>query len=275
MLGTHKSVYHADVCMVHMLMSPTSLEAEEFAHTHMRGTRSKDNVLIVVGCCSVEYVGRARSMLGWGERIVVVKSDGSVLVHQRVGREPVNWQPPETRVRYQTDAGNGGTPVFVIYSYRFKPSEKMYVRFKTIGMISVHRLRDDQVLRITGVESDIVDRIMRDPGVIEEGLRITDREKQTRSGAIDLFGIDRDHIPVIIEIKRSQPTPSAVLQLKAYVIDHQHMHTEPLRVRGILCAPSIPVMIRTLLTENGLEWRVFKCEFKQADDAQSNIFDYM
>ena len=91
MSGTHKLVCHADICMTHMLMSSTSSEAEEFAHTHMRGTRSKDNVLIVVGWCSVEYVGRARSTLGWGERIVVVKSDGSVLVHQRVGREPVNW----------------------------------------------------------------------------------------------------------------------------------------------------------------------------------------
>ena len=265
-------VYHADVCMTHMLLSPTPSEAEEYAGTYMRGAR--DNVLIVVGCCSVEYSGRARSTLGWGERIVVVKSDGSVLVHQRAGREPVNWQPPDTRVRYQTETDNG-TSLFVIYSYRFKPPEKMYVRFKNIETISAHRLRDDQALQITGAESDIADRIMSDPSVIEEGLRITDREKQTRSGAIDLFGIDRDHTPVIIEIKRSQPTPSAVLQLKAYVIDHQHMHTEPLRVRGILCAPSIPVMIRTLLTENGLEWRVFKCEFEQADDAQSNIFDYM
>jgi len=114
----------------------------------------------------------------------------------------------------------------------------MYARFKTIEMISVHRLRDDPPLRITGAEADISGRIMRDPSVIEEGLHITDREKRTRSGAIDLYEIDRDHTPVIIEIKRSQPTPSAVLQLKAYILDHRH--TEPARVRGILCASSIP-----------------------------------
>ncbi|MEA1864197.1 MAG: endonuclease NucS [Euryarchaeota archaeon] len=134
----------------------------------------------------------------------------------------MNWQLPDTRVRYQTEA----------------------------------------------------DRIMCDPSVIEDGLRITDREKQTRSGAIDLCGIDRDHIPVIIEIKRSQPTPSAVLQLKAYVRDHQHRHTETVRVRGILCTPNIPAMIRTLLTENGLEWMVFKYEFEQADDAQSILEEF-
>jgi RecB family endonuclease NucS len=246
--------------MTDMLLSPTPSEAEEFAGTHMHGAGARDNVLIVVGCCSVEYSGRARSTLGWGERIVVVKPDGSVLVHQMVGREPVNWQPPDTRVRYQIETDNN-IHLFVIYSYRFN--------------ISAHRLRDDQVLQITGVESDIADRIMSDPGMIEEGLRITDREKQTRSRAIDLYGIDRDHTPVIIEIKRSQPTPSAVFQLKAHVLDHEHKHTETVRVRGILCAPNIPVMIRTLLTENRLKWREFDYEFEQVDDAQSNIFDYV
>ena len=64
-------------------------------------------------------------------------------------------------------------------------------------------------------ESDIADRIMCDPSVIEEVLRITDREKWERSGAIDLYGVDRDHTPVIIEIKRSQPTPFAVFHLQA------------------------------------------------------------
>jgi len=45
-------------------------------------------------------------------------------------------------------------------------------------------------------------------------------------------------------------------------------------VRGILCAPSIPAMIRTLLTENDLEWRVFNYEFEQADDAQSTLEEF-
>ena len=134
----------------------------------------------------------------------------------------MNWQLPDTRVRYQTEA----------------------------------------------------DRIMRDPLVVEDGLRITDRGKQTRSGAIDLYGIDRDHTPVIIEIKRSQPTPSAMLQLKAYVLDHQHRHTENVRVRGILCTPSIPAMIQALLTENELGWMVFKYEFEQVDDAQSTLEEF-
>ena len=53
----------------HMLLSPTLSGAEEFAHTHMH---SMDDVLIVIGCCDVEYVGQARSKLGCGECIIIV-----------------------------------------------------------------------------------------------------------------------------------------------------------------------------------------------------------
>jgi len=45
-------------------------------------------------------------------------------------------------------------------------------------------------------------------------------------------------------------------------------------VREILCAPTIPTMMRTLLTENGLEWRVFNYEFEQVDDAQSTLEEF-
>ena len=61
---------------------------------------------------------------------------------------------------------------------------------------------------------------------------------------------------------------------KASVLDHQYRRTEPVRVRGILCAPTIPAMIRTLPTENELEWTVFKCEFEPADGAQSTLEEF-
>ena len=48
-----------------------------------------------------------------------------------------------------------------------------------------------------------------------------------------------------------------------------------MKVRRILCAPNIPAMIRTLLTENNLEWKVFNYEFEQADDAQSTLEEFI
>lgn len=105
--------------MTPMLLSPTPSEAEEFADTHMHG--AGDTVLIVVVCCSVEYVGRARSTLGWGERIVIVKPDGSVLVHIRwlgVSLQTGSRQARGSDARQKPTA----TPPFLtIHSYRLKP----------------------------------------------------------------------------------------------------------------------------------------------------------
>ena len=52
--------------------------AEEFAHVHTHDAGARDDVLIVVGCCYVEYVGRAQSTLGWGERVGIAMADGMV-----------------------------------------------------------------------------------------------------------------------------------------------------------------------------------------------------
>ncbi|MHC1572273.1 MAG: hypothetical protein ACXQTL_05950 [Methanosarcinales archaeon] len=45
------------------------------------------------------------------------------------------------------------------------------------------------------------------------------------------------HTGYQLRSSEDEPVSSTVLQLKAYVLDHQHWHTEPVRVRGILCAP--------------------------------------
>ena len=47
-----------------------------------------------------------------------------------------------------------------------------------------------------------------------------------------------------------------------------------MKARGILCAPSIPDMIRTMLTENELEWQVFDYVFEQVDDAQNTLEEF-
>ena len=64
-----------------------------------------------------------------------------------------------------------------------------------------------------------IDMIKGDPGIIEEGLRISKREMHVKSGMIDLYGFDKDHVPVVIEVKRSLANLSAVQQLRMYVND--------------------------------------------------------
>ncbi|ACL10433.1 indolepyruvate ferredoxin oxidoreductase, alpha subunit [Desulfurococcus amylolyticus 1221n] len=60
-------------------------------------------VVIIIGECSIEYEGRSASRLGNGERILIIKQDGSVLVHRPQGYSPVNWQPETSVIEVWTD----------------------------------------------------------------------------------------------------------------------------------------------------------------------------
>ncbi|HUK27893.1 MAG TPA: hypothetical protein VLV31_05680, partial [Candidatus Acidoferrales bacterium] len=67
-------------------VKPTLSDAADFLEKAFRGR----NFALVIGTCRVDYEGRASSTLESGERILVVKEDGSVLVHRPTGYEPVN-----------------------------------------------------------------------------------------------------------------------------------------------------------------------------------------
>jgi RecB family endonuclease NucS len=64
------------------------------AHRRVTAAIDRAEMVTVFGRCTVEYEGRAASTLGPGDRLVVLKPDGTVLVHTDEGQKPVNWQPP-------------------------------------------------------------------------------------------------------------------------------------------------------------------------------------
>ena len=74
---------------ISVLTEPTLAEAAKLIEKAFAQRRT----LIVAGACEVNYAGRASSTLESGERILIIKADGSLLVHRPVGYEPVNWQP--------------------------------------------------------------------------------------------------------------------------------------------------------------------------------------
>ena len=76
---------------------------------------------------------------------------------------------------------------------------------------------DNANLAIADMEADVVNQIISESDMVEEGLRISKREKHVKSGMIYLFGYDKDRIPVIIEVKRSLTSISAVQQLQMYI----------------------------------------------------------
>jgi len=231
--------------------------------------RAEKTMLAVVGRCRVRYDGRARSFLDWGDRLLVVKTDGTVMVHRPDGREPVNWQPAGSRVSFLERDGR-----FMVRAVHYGNREQMSVLFRHVEMMLVSVMEDQAELQLVGMEKDIVDKIMDSPEVIEPGLRITQREKQVPSGMIDLYGRDAGNVPVVIEVKRGQATISAVQQLRMYVRDLQHGNPEA-AVRGILCTPRIPEMVRRLLDDYDLEWQEFGWQHELDLDQQHSLDDYL
>ncbi len=225
-------------------------------------------MILLVGECSVTYQGRAKSFLDYGERLVIIKKDGSVLVHQGEKREPVNWQPPGTRPSYHLQDG-----VLVVKAQRVKSREFMTVDFRSIDLLAIKSLTDKASLQLVGMEEDIVEYIMEDPSLIEEGLRVSKKERRTSSGSIDLFCRDRDNTPVIVEVKRSQPGISAVYQLESYVADFRRKNPD-CNIRAFLIAPRISSMVKNMLKEKCFEFKEIKVSFDLADDDQRRLEDW-
>ena len=211
---------------------------------------SKKAVIVIMACCKVNYEGRARSKLGSGDRMIIIKSDGSFMVHQNINLEPVNWQPPKSNCKATMKKG-----LIFLEGSRRTPPERLQVEIHGTYMASYFIGEDSKDLELTGYEEDMREMIFKSPEIIEEGFRPSNREYQTSTGFIDILGKDNDGNLMVLELKSRRAGINAVKQLKRYLddfSDHKKF------VRGILVAPSITEEALSLLEE-------FKLEFKSLE----------
>jgi RecB family endonuclease NucS len=230
--------------MVTTQTQPTAHEAGDLIQNGL----TAQQVISIVGCCTVKYDGRTQSTLGLGDRVVLCKPDGTLLVHQPTGREPVNWQPP---------GGTHETALVdddvLVRSRRDSPAEVVEIRFTEVVQVSSYALSDGQDLTLTGSEDDLRQQILDDPSLLEPGFQPRATERETSAGPVDIYGIDVENTPVIVELKRRRVGPDAVGQLARYVTAAERERTDK-TVRGILVAPSVTDRARRELTQQDLEF---------------------
>ncbi|WP_255198059.1 endonuclease NucS [Halorarius litoreus] len=203
----------------------------------------------VFGRCAVDYDGRASSTLGPGDRLLLLKPDGTALVHTDEGHQPVNWQPPGCAHEAFVEDGT-----LVVHSTRTTPAEELFVRFDQVEQVARYVVADDSELSLSGTEEDLRQRILDDPELVERGFEPRATERETPAGAVDIYGVDEDGNTVVIELKRRRVGPDAVGQLRRYVDALRRELHEDATVRGILVAPSVTERARRLLAEQGLEF---------------------
>jgi RecB family endonuclease NucS len=210
---------------------------------------SKRKALIIVGNCWVDYHGRACSKLEPGERIVIFKEDGSVLVHRPVGYEPVNWQPPGCI--FQTNASG---KVLQIRAVRRKPHESVRISFDPVYLVAVLSLEDKGEFALHASEEDMQKAILMEPSLVEDGFKPISYEKKIEPGFVDVYGVDKTGKFVVVEIKRKTASKDAALQLAKYVEAIRGLTNR--EVRGVLAAPNLAKGVQRLLETLGLDFKV-------------------
>ena len=227
-----------------VLQNPDVEEAKEAVRRALSGRR----VLLIMGNCWVNYTGRASSKLEPGERIVVIKEDGSVLVHRPTGYEPVNWQPPGCVFQTSIDKD-----ILQIQAIRRKPSESVKLFFDRIFLVSAMSLVDAGRFSLYASEEDMQRAILAEPSLLEPDFKPITYEKKVEPGFIDVYGIDGDGRFVVVEIKRRTAGRQAALQLARYVDSIKD--TVNREVRGILVAPHLGKGVQRLLETLKLEYK--------------------
>ncbi len=205
---------------------------------------------VILACrCSVSYSGRAESFLADGDRIIIIKSDKTLLVHQPQGSNPINYMK-EGSSHKLLRKGEG----FVLKSSNLPLKEYLQVDISRVHSLQVLDLSDSEQIQLVGSERDMSDMIYANPSLISPDFKPLSREEHTKYGFIDVFGYDKDNNLVVIECKRYSADFTAVDQLLRYMKKIRQLKGVE-KVKGIIAAPKISPNALKMLHDHGCEFR--------------------
>jgi endonuclease len=199
---------------------------------------------LVVARCEVTYSGRLSAFLPESTRLLMLKVDGSVLVHADAGGyKPLNWMTPPTVV--EEEPGR-----LVVRKRAGRSEDRLEIRIVEVLSDVEHDMGEAAGLEKDGVERDLQEALAERPEWMEEGLRLVRREWATDVGPVDLMCRDLDDGWVAVEIKRIG-TIEAVEQLSRY-LDFIRLDPAKAECRGILAAQSLKPQAVTLAESRDL-----------------------
>jgi RecB family endonuclease NucS len=198
---------------------------------------------LIVARCTVDYTGRLSAHLPEALRLIMVKADGSVMVHADVGGyKPLNWMTPPTAVLEEEGR---------MVVRKVKGDDQLDIRLHEVLSDIEHEMGDVAALIKDGVERDLQELLADQPGWCGEGFRLVRREWPTDIGPVDLMCRDEDDGWIAVEIKRVA-TIDAVEQLHRYL---ERIRLDPgmADCRGVLAAQVFKPQARVLADSRGIE----------------------
>ena len=199
---------------------------------------------LIVARCEVRYSGRLSAVLPEALRLLVIKSDGSVMVHaDHGGYKPSNWMTAPTVIEETEDGIVVSQP---------KTEDRLEIRIAEVLSDVEHDMGEAAALEKDGVERHLQELLAEQPEWCGEGFRLVRREWPTDIGPVDLMCRDEQDEWIAVEIKRIG-TIEAVEQLTRYL---ERIRLDPAMesCRGVLAAQVVKPQARVLAEARGLSW---------------------
>jgi len=210
-------------------------------------------VRLVIARCSVDYAGRLTAHLPLATRLLVVKADGSVLVHSDGGSyKPLNWMSPPCKLSVgPPEAEEAEAGVREVWTVQHaKTDDRLVVAVHEVLHDSSHDLGVDPGLVKDGVEAHLQQLLAEHVGTLGDGWSLVRREYMTAIGPVDLLVRDAAGAAVAVEVKRRGEI-DGVEQLTRYL---DLLNRDPLLapVAGVFAAQEIKPQARVLAEDRGI-----------------------
>jgi hypothetical protein len=200
---------------------------------------------LIVARCEVTYSGRLSTVLPMAVRLLMLKSDGSIMVHADSGGfKPQNWMTPPTTIEFE------GDPPTRIEVRKRGGEERLEIAIDEVLLDQAHDMGEAAALEKDGVERDLQELLAAAPQRCGEGFRLVRREWPTDIGPVDLMCREPGDGWVAVEIKRIG-TIEAVEQLSRYL---ERIRLDPAmsECRGVLAAQQIKPQASVLAAARGI-----------------------
>ena len=229
---------------------------------------------LVIAKCSVDYDGRLSAHLPLATRLLLVKADGSVLVHSDGGSyKPLNWMsPPCAMAEVEPEAHEAAEGVTLVWQVQHVKSEdRLRVLIREVLHDSAHDLGVDPGLIKDGVEAHLQKLLAEHIHTLGDGFSLVRREYMTAIGPVDILCKDASGKSVAVEIKRRGDI-DGVEQLTRYLeLMNRDPHLSP--VTGVFAAQEIKPQARTLATDRGIRCVTLDYDaLKGIDNSEHRLF---
>jgi hypothetical protein len=231
-------------------------------------------VRVVIAKCSVDYDGRLSAHLPLATRLLLVKADGSVLVHSDGGSyKPLNWMsPPCAMAEVAPEEHEVSAGVSAVWQVQHaKSDDRLRVLIHEVLHDSSHELGVDPGLVKDGVEAHLQRLLAEHIHTLGQGYTLVRREYMTAIGPVDILCRDAAGASVAVEIKRRGDI-DGVEQLTRYLeLMNRDPHLAP--VAGVFAAQEIKPQARVLATDRGIRCVTLDYDaLKGIDSSEHRLF---